>query len=78
MSYEEIRARFNVPAKKGARVRHQGKPGRVTNVRGLMVRVRLDGSTASRPFFPGELEWLDQPPESTPGPEPESQPRQQD
>lgn len=60
--FEDICAHFNVPAKKGARVYFQGQPGTVTTARGLMVRVRLDGMTWSRPYSPDELQWLDEEP----------------
>jgi hypothetical protein len=58
LGFEDICAQFNVPAKKGARVVYQGQPGTVTTARGLMVRVRLDGMTWSRPYMPDELEWI--------------------
>jgi hypothetical protein len=60
LGFEDICAQFNVPAKKGARVVYQGQPGTVTTARGLMVRVRLDGMTWSRPYMPDELEWIDE------------------
>ncbi|RIX72455.1 polysaccharide deacetylase [Acidovorax cavernicola] len=64
VSYEDIRKRFHVPARKGARVLVHGQPGTVTTVRGLTLRVRLDGMTWSRPYLPDELHWLpDQAPE---------------
>ncbi|MET3494294.1 polysaccharide deacetylase [Variovorax boronicumulans] len=59
MSFEDIRRRFDVPARKGARVEFQGQAGTVTTARGLMVRVRLDGMSWSRPYSPSELHWLD-------------------
>ncbi|MDQ0035616.1 hypothetical protein J2W30_003384 [Variovorax boronicumulans] len=60
LGFEDICAQFNVPARKGARVNFQGQPGTVTTARGLMVRVRLDGMSWSRPYAPDELEWLDE------------------
>ncbi|MDZ4356551.1 MAG: polysaccharide deacetylase [Variovorax sp.] len=58
MSYENIRKRFQVPARKGARVLVHGQPGTVTTVRGFTLRVRLDGMRWSRPYQPDELQWL--------------------
>lgn len=68
MSYEDIRKRFHVPARKGARVLVHGQPGTVTTVRGLTLRVRLDGMSWSRPYLPDELQWL-----PAPAPEPQGQ-----
>lgn len=59
MSFDDICRQFNVPARKGARVDFRGQPGTVTTARGLMVRVRLDGMSWSRPYSPSELLWLD-------------------
>lgn len=58
MSFEDIRNRFQVPARKGARVLAHGQPGTVTTVRGLTLRVRLDGMRWSQPYMPDELQWL--------------------
>ncbi|WP_198085431.1 polysaccharide deacetylase [Variovorax sp. E3] len=58
MSFNDIASRFQVPARKGARVTVQGKPGTVTTARGTMVRVRLDGMRWSRPYAPDDLQWL--------------------
>lgn len=68
VSYEDIRKRFHVPARKGARVLVHGQPGTVTTVRGLTLRVRLDGMSWSRPYLPDELQWL-----PAPAPEPQGQ-----
>ena len=72
VSYEDIRKRFHVPARKGARVLVHGQPGTVTTVRGLTLRVRLDGMSWSRPYLPDELQWLPAPasePQGQGGPE---------
>jgi len=72
VSYEDIRKRFHVPARKGARVLVHGQPGTVTTVRGLTLRVRLDGMSWSRPYLPDELQWLPVPasePQGQGGPE---------
>lgn len=72
VSYEDIRKRFHVPARKGARVLVHGQPGTVTTVRGLTLRVRLDGMRWSRPYLPDELQWLPAPasePQEQGGPE---------
>lgn len=62
MSFDDICRQFKVPARKGARVKYQGQAGTVTTARGLMVRVRLDGMSWSRPYAPGELSWQDSQP----------------
>jgi hypothetical protein len=59
MNYEHIRARYNVPARRGARVEFQGQLGTVTSTSSAAVRVRMDGMTRSQPFAPDELHWLD-------------------
>lgn len=64
MSFDDIRRHFDVPARKGARVEFLGQAGTVTTARGLMVRVRLDGMTWSRPYSPNELLWLETSPEA--------------
>jgi len=58
VSFENIRNRFQVPARKGARVLVRGQTGTVTTVRGLTLRVRLDGMRWSQPYMPDELQWL--------------------
>ena len=59
MNYAHIRARYNVPAKRGARVEFKGKLGTVTSSSSAAVRVRMDGMLRSQPFGPDELRWLD-------------------
>ncbi|QOF76113.1 polysaccharide deacetylase [Variovorax sp. 38R] len=59
MTYEHIRIRFAVPAKKGARVQFRGRLGTVVSLRGWVVKVRFDGTHFSFPYDPRELEWLD-------------------
>ncbi|MCR6475997.1 polysaccharide deacetylase [Variovorax sp. ZS18.2.2] len=59
MNYAHIRARYNVPAKRGARVEFQGQFGTVTSSSSAAVRVRMDGMLRSQPFAPDELRWLD-------------------
>jgi hypothetical protein len=59
MNYEHIRARYNVPARRGARVEFRGQLGTVTSTSSAAVRVRMDGMTRSQPFAPDELHWLD-------------------
>lgn len=71
MSFENIRNRFQVPARKGARVRVHGQTGTVTTVRGLTLRVRLDGMRWSQPYMPDELQWL--PADAPEAPEPDGE-----
>ncbi|MGF6346579.1 hypothetical protein QF040_001292 [Variovorax sp. W2I14] len=59
MNYAHIRARYNVPAKRGARVEFHGQLGTVTSTSSAAVRVRMDGMSRSQPFAPDELRWLD-------------------
>lgn len=59
MNYSHIRARYNVPARRGARVEFKGQLGTVTSTSSAAVRVRMDGMTRSMPFEPDELHWLD-------------------
>lgn len=59
MNYAHIRARYNVPAKRGARVEFRGQLGTVTSTSSAAVRVRMDGMSRSQPFAPDELRWLD-------------------
>jgi hypothetical protein len=63
-AFEYIRKRFGVPAKRGARVEYQGKPGKVTSATafgpyGAQVSVRLDGAKHPFPYNPTDLKWLD-------------------
>lgn len=57
MSLEYIRGYYKVPAKLGAAVSYQGKPGKVTGASGPHVLVKLEGDRFSRPYHPTDLEW---------------------
>lgn len=43
MSLEYIRRTYNVPAKRGATVKFQGKPGVIASSNGKYLRVRFGG-----------------------------------
>lgn len=59
-SFGYVRAYYGVPAKRGARVVADGKPGRITSGDGAHIRVRLDGEKHSRPWHPTwRLDYLD-------------------
>lgn len=48
-----IRRTYNVPAKRGVRVRHAGHgDGVIVGSRGQCLRVRLDGENRSRTYHP--------------------------
>lgn len=65
MSMERIRKRYDVPAKRGMRVKYTGegkdKPeyGTITSARGHHLNIRLDGHKLPYIFHPTwELEYL--------------------
>lgn len=60
--YEYIRLRYRVPARAGARVRYDQRPGTVVGVdRFSSVLIRLDGETQARPYHPRwMLTWDDE------------------
>lgn len=47
LSFDYVRQRYGVPAKRGMRVTVDGKPGRITSGAGHYIRVRFDGETFS-------------------------------
>jgi hypothetical protein len=52
LSFEYVRRYYGVPAKRGARVVWDGKPGRLTSGNGHYVRVLLDGERRPRIVHP--------------------------
>lgn len=63
MSFEYIRKTYNVPAKRGARVRYTGcgqnDLGTIKSASGGHVMVKLDNAKHPQPFHPTwELEYL--------------------
>lgn len=58
-----IRSYYGVPAKRGARVEYQGKPGTVTGTSGPHVMVKLDGGKHALPYHPTDLRWADAAPD---------------
>lgn len=52
MSFDYIRERYKVPAKRGARVTYEGRPGTVTGFRGAYIKVRLDGEQRESVYHP--------------------------
>lgn len=64
MSMEWVRKRYNVPAKRGGRVKYTGcgkdEFGTITGTSGGHLLIRLDGLKTSLHFHPTwELEYLD-------------------
>ncbi len=54
-----IRRYYNVPAKRGSRVRFKGKLGTITGSRYAYLRIRLDSEKSSRLYHPTwEIEYL--------------------
>lgn len=51
-SFGYVRAYYGVPAKRGARVIADGKPGVITKGDGAHIRIRLDGEKHARPWHP--------------------------
>jgi hypothetical protein len=65
MSMEFIRAYYNVPAKRGARVEYTGgitpKTGVITSARDSKINILMDGLKYTRPYHPTwEIRYLDQ------------------
>ena len=59
-SFGYVRAYYGVPARRGARVIADGKPGRITSGDGAHIRVRLDGEKRCRPWHPTwRMDYLD-------------------
>lgn len=67
MSLEYIRTAYNVPAKRGQRVRYTGdkgpkvgaRDGTITGAHGAHLRIRMDGDSFSNIYHPTwELEYL--------------------
>lgn len=52
MSAAYVRRYYGVPARRGARIEFDGRPGVITSCPGAYVRVRLDGETRSVPVHP--------------------------
>lgn len=57
MSLSYIRSTYNIPAKRGARVRFTGNSdravtGTITGASGHLLRIRLDGEQKSRSYHP--------------------------
>ena len=46
-SFDYVRERYHVPAKRGLRVTVNGHPGRITSGAGNYIRVRFDGEARS-------------------------------
>lgn len=57
---EYIKTTYHVPAKRGGKVKFQGKPGIITGTRGPHVLVKFDGESKAKPCHPTwEMEYLD-------------------
>jgi len=70
MNLQYISTAYNVPAKKGQRVRYTGdkgpnKPARegvITGAKGAHLRIRMDGDSFSNIYHPTwEIEYLQEP-----------------
>lgn len=60
LSFNYVRRYYGVPAKRGARVKFCGKPGRMTSGNGHYVRILLDGDKRPIIVHPTwEMEYLD-------------------
>lgn len=61
MSLKYIRDHYGVPAKRGGRVRYNGKiEGTITGSDGARLRVRMDGDRFSLKYYPTwDMEYLD-------------------
>jgi len=58
-SFDYVRSRYGVPAKRGGRVKFRGMLGTLTSGAGNYVRVRLDGEERSIIVHPTwEMEYL--------------------
>lgn len=66
MSFDYIRRAYNVPAKRGARVRYTGcgqnVEGTIKSAKNGHLMIILDGTKHTRPFHPTwEIEYLKEP-----------------
>lgn len=60
MSMQQIRDRYGVPAKRGARVEFEGRPGTIVSSRGHHLGIRLDGDRIVLPYHPlWHIDYLD-------------------
>lgn len=58
-SFDYVRERYGVPAKRGMRVIADGKPGRITSGAGHYIRVLIDGDKHSSYWHPTwNMEYL--------------------
>ena len=61
MSFEKVRKKYGVPAKRGMRVIAYGEPGVLTSATGSYVRIRLDSLSFSRRYHPVHgISYLDE------------------
>ncbi len=59
-SFDYIRSYYKVPAKRGGRVKFDGKPGTIVWTDGPYLRIRLDGQRGVESFHPlWKIEYLD-------------------
>jgi hypothetical protein len=66
MSMQVIRGWYNVPAKRGARIRYTGEKspqlGTIVASKGSYIRIRMDGEKRAESYHPTwEIEYLDNP-----------------
>lgn len=56
---EYIRLKYRVPAKRGARIKYSGIPGKITGSDGGYLLIKLDGEKKSKRFHPTwNIEYL--------------------
>ncbi len=68
MTMEYIRKAYNVPAKRGGRIRYQEREGVILGQTCGRLRVRLDGTDITTLLHPTwRVEYLPEPPESGEG-----------
>lgn len=52
---KEIRKYYNVPAKRGMKVKYDGKAGVIKSSRGSFLRILLDGENVIKTYHPTYL-----------------------
>lgn len=58
-SFDHVVDKYGVPARRGMRVTHHGRPGTITCGDGAHIRVRFDGERHSSSCHPLSIDYLD-------------------
>lgn len=59
-NYEYFRRQYGVPARRGARVRFNGRIGKVVGTRGPYLLLKFDDEKRTKIFHPTwDVEWLE-------------------